>query len=170
MVKHKVFISFYHHDDDIYKTRLSNLISPYYIDKSVMDGEYSSENSDSYVKRLIREDKVSDSSVVIVLIGPNTKNRMHVDWEIYAGLRQSINGRSGLIGVLLPTFPLYNGRYSTYDIPSRLADNVRTGYAKVYLWDDFLKNFITYINQAFSDRVNKSWLADNSRKQMERNL
>ena len=98
--KHKVFISFYHHDDQKYKNYIDT-----YINKSVSDGEYSTDNSDEYIKRMIREDKVSDSSVIVVLVGPNTKKRKHVDWEIYAGLRSSINGSSGLVGILLPEFP-----------------------------------------------------------------
>ena len=65
-------------------------------------GEYDPDKSDEYIKRLIREDKVSDSSVVIVLVGPNTRKRKHVDWEIYAGLRSSVNGSYGLVGIMLP--------------------------------------------------------------------
>lgn len=96
--RHKVFISFYHHDDQVYKNYIDRYLSSNIINKSVMEGEYCTDNSDEYIKRLIREDKISDSSVVVVLVGPNTKNRKHVDWEIYAGLRPSINGNSGLIG------------------------------------------------------------------------
>lgn len=97
--RHKVFISFYHHDDQVYKNYIDRYLSSNIINKSVMEGEYCTDNSDEYIKRLIREDKISDSSVIVVLVGPNTKNRKHVDWEIYAGLRPSINGNSGLIGI-----------------------------------------------------------------------
>ena len=96
--KHKVFISFYHHDDQHYKEYIDRNLSSNIINKSVVDGEYDPDNSDLYIKRLIREEKVSDSSVVVVLVGPNTKKRKHVDWEIYAGLSASVNalGSSGL--------------------------------------------------------------------------
>ena len=79
--KHKVFISFYHHDDEKYKEYIDKYLSGNIINKSVMDGEYDPDNSDEYIKRLIREDKVSDSSVIVVLVGANTKGRKHVDWE-----------------------------------------------------------------------------------------
>lgn len=85
--KHKVFISFYHYDDQKYKDYIDRFLSSSIINKSVRAGEYDPDNSDQYIKRLIREDKVSDSSVVVVLVGPNTRKRKHVDWEIYAGLR-----------------------------------------------------------------------------------
>lgn len=101
--KHKVFISFYHYDDQKYKDYIDCNLSKNIINKSVVLGEYSTDNSDEYIKRLIREEKISDSSVVVVLVGPNTKNRKHVDWEIYAGLRKNINGNAGLIGIFLPT-------------------------------------------------------------------
>ena len=74
---------------------------------------YDPDDSDEYIKRLIREDKISDSSVIVVLVGNNTKNRKHVDWEIYAGLRASINGNAGLIGIMLPSVnKTYDGKYS----------------------------------------------------------
>lgn len=166
--KHKVFISFYHHDDQRYKDYIDKYLSSKIINKSVMDGEYDSDNSDEYIKRLIREDKVSDSSVIVVLVGPNTRKRKHIDWEIYAGLRASINGNAGLVGVLLPTFN-FNSNYLD-DIPARLADNVNSGYADIYSWDFFINNFNIIIQEAFDNRITKRSKIDNSRIQMQRNL
>ena len=120
---------------------------------------------------MIREDKVSDSSVVVVLVGPNTRKRKHVDWEIYAGLRASVNGSSGLVGVLLPEFPLTSeGKYYTCDLPLRLGDNVDSGYADVYTWSYFINNFNSIINTAFDNRIVRKGMIDNSRTQMQRNL
>lgn len=168
--KHKVFLSFYHHDDQWYKTYIEQHFSNRFINKSVENGEYDSDNSDAYIKRLIREEKISDSSVVVVLVGPNTKNRKHVDWEIYAGLRSSINGSAGLVGILLPEFPLYNGKYYESDLPSRLNDNVNSGYAKLYTWDYAINHFEAIIEEAFNNRILKKDKRDNSRKQMQWNL
>lgn len=170
-IKHKVFISFYHHDDQKYKNYIDTYLSKNIINKSVSDGEYSTDNSDEYIKRLIREDKVSDSSVVVVLVGPNTKNRKHVDWEIYAGLRSSINGSSGLVGILLPEFPLTtNGDYYTRDIPARLGDNVNSGYARCYTWNYAISHFDEIIEKTFKDRITLRDKMVNDRLQMQRNL
>lgn len=170
MVQHKVFISFYHQDDSKYKMYLDKLFFGKYINKSVKDGEYDSENSDEYIKRLIREDKISDSSVVIVLVGPKTKERKHVDWEIYAGLRASINGSSGLIGVLLPEFKLTDdGKYYISDIPARLGDNINSKYASMYTWNYFISDYSKIIESAFYSRVTKKHLIDNSRPQKKVN-
>ena len=169
--KTKVFISFYHNDDQKYKDYIDRNLSRNIINKSVANGEYDSDNSDMYIKQLIRDDKVSDSSVVVVLVGPNTRRRKHVDWEIYAGLSASINGNSGLIGVLLPEFPLNSsGEYFVRDLPARLGDNVNSGYADVYTWDYFIKNFDSIINTSFDNRVVRKEKIDNSRLQMRRNL
>ena len=50
-------------------------------------------------KELIRENYISDTSVVVVLVGKNTYCRKHVDWEISAGLLNN----AGLIGLALPS-------------------------------------------------------------------
>lgn len=170
MPKHKVFISFYHKDDEWYKEYIDNYLSDNIINKSVMDGEYDPENSDAYVKRLIREEKISGTSVVVVLVGPNTKYRKHVDWEIYAGLRESINGRSGLVGIVLPEIKSdYRGKYDLEVLPKRLADNVASGYAELYSWDYAINYFDSIIQEAFNNRVYRRYKADNSREQMQRN-
>lgn len=170
MTKHKVFISYYHQDDQLYKNYIDVCLSANIINKSVMPGEYNSDNSDQYIKRLIREDKVSDSSVVIVLIGPNTRKRKHVDWEISAGLNASVNGNSGLIGILLPTFPMMNGgKFHYADLPARFFDNYASGYADLYTWDYAVKHFDAIVNTAYNNRISRKSLIRNSRAQMQFN-
>ena len=169
--RHKVFISFYHHDDQVYKNYIDQHLSRNIINKSVMEGEYNTDNSDEYIKRLIREEKISDSSVVVVLVGPNTKNRKHVDWEIYAGLRSSINGNSGLVGIFLPTVRrANNGGYYYDDMPARLADNIKSKYADFYDWNYAISHFDSIIENAYNNRIARRALIDNSRPQMQRNL
>lgn len=164
--KHKVFISFYHHDDQEYKDYIDEHLSSNIINKSVRDGEYDSDNSDEYIKRLIREEKISDASVIVVLVGPNTKKRKHVDWEMYAGLRDSINGCSGLMGILLPEI---DEREYMSILPDRLRDNVKSGYAKIYTWDEAVKRFDTIIDKAYDDRIILRNKKDNTRQQMTEN-
>lgn len=168
-VKHKTFISFYHEDDQYYKEKLEKLWGHQIINKSVEYGEYDSDDTDAYIKRLIREEKISDSSVVVVLVGPNTKNRKHVDWEIYAGLRNSINGSAGLVGILLPEVLTPDRKYYKSDLPLRLADNVESGYAKVYAWDYAIENFTEIVEEAFENRIRLKEYKRNNRVQMKIN-
>ena len=167
--RHKVFISFYHKDDQLYKETLDVIWGEKIINKSVMDGEYNPDDSDTYIKRLIREEKISDTSVIVVLIGNHKKNRKHVDWEIYAGLRASINGSAGLLGILLPEINTNGNEYPFSVLPPRLADNVKTGYAKIYKWNDAIKNFPQIVEEAFMNRINLRKCIKNDRVQMKNN-
>ena len=170
-IRHKIFISFYHKDNQEYKDYIHDYLCADLIDKSVSDGEYDSDLADEYIKRLIREDKITDSSVVVVLVGTNTYRRKHVDWEIYAGLRKSINGRSALAGILLPEVHISSdNKYSLDGLPGRLADNVKSKYAMIYTWDYAKNHFYEIVDRAYQEKKGKEDMADNSRLQMRRNL
>lgn len=82
MAKHKLFISYYHNNDEYYKNKFEELFGDLFINKSVKLGDIDDDLSEEYIKRLIRENYISDTSVVVVLVGKNTYCRKHVDWEI----------------------------------------------------------------------------------------
>lgn len=155
--RHKVFISFYHKDDEWYRSKFERDFGHLFIAKSVPAGGIASDNSDDYIKRLIREGYIEDASVVLVLVGPKTKCRKHVDWEIWAGLSRKVSGYSGLLGVLLPSFPLTaDGNYRREDIPRRLEANVDSGFAKLYSWSYLTRDYagvVSAIQEAFDRRV-----------------
>lgn len=54
---HIIFTSYYHYDDQYYKDYIDNHFGNLIINESVMIGEYDPDNSDEYIKRLIREEK-----------------------------------------------------------------------------------------------------------------
>ena len=91
--KRRVFISYYHLEDESYRAAFEARYSHLFINKSVEPGDINSDNSDEYIKHLILDDYVRDASVITVLVGPNTKGRKHVDWEVSAGLNKK--GSSG---------------------------------------------------------------------------
>lgn len=171
---HKVFVSYYHKDDQSYRNRFEKDFGHLCVTKSVQPGEIDTDLSIEYIKRLIREGYITDSSVILVLVGPKTYCRKHVDWEISAGLSKKAGGVSGLLGILLSHFPLSGDRkYSPKDLPPRLADNVESGYANLYHWswvttqESRIKDAI---QDAFDRRLSKTSLIDNSRLQYSRNL
>jgi len=172
-VKHKVFTSYYHHDDQYYKNEFVRIFGNDIINKSVGPGDISTDVSTEYIKQLIQRNFISDTSVLVVLVGPNTKNRKHVDWEISAALSKKVGGYSGLIGILLPNFHLYkDDTYYYLDIPDRLADNVKGGYADIYTWDYITKypgSFLDAIDTTFNKRTCQANKIDNSREQMKYN-
>lgn len=168
--KHKVFVSYYHKDDQKYKESFEEMFGDMFILKSVNEGDIDSDNNDEYIKQLIRKDFISDASVLIVLVGPNTLKRKHVDWEIYAALDKKAKGYSGLISLHLPNHPDYkNDKYNTGNIPKRLADNLKSGYAKIRDWTESRDAINKMVETAFQDRVDESDKIDNSSPQMKQN-
>ncbi|MGH3982133.1 MAG: TIR domain-containing protein [Pseudonocardiaceae bacterium] len=168
--KHKLFLSYYHNDDEWYRRSFTDQFRSYYLSKSVELGDIATDNGAEYIKRLIRENYVADASVVVVLVGPKTKCRKHVDWEISAGLEPH-SGRSGLLGILLPEFPLDKNTYNPDDLPFRSLENVNSGYAILRTWsyiDGNLSGLISAVNEAFDKRLHDE-LAKNGMPQMRHN-
>ena len=169
-VQHKVFVSFYHDDDDKYRYKWDKLTAHLFVNKSVGKGEIDSDNSEEYIKRLIREQYLDDASVLVVLVGLNTRGRKHVDWEISAALNKKVGGYSGLIGLLLPTHPDYRKKTYVPDLlPPRLSDNAETGFAKIYDWTTDLDAIYRHVHSAFLRRASDAKLIRNSRPQFKRN-
>lgn len=169
VVKHKVFISYYH-QDEYYKNKFEELFGNLFINKCVHSGDINTDVSTEYIKRLIRENYISDTSVVIVLVGPKTYCRKHVDWEISAGLTGKAGGYSGLLGLCLPEHPDYKKDSFTSNItPPRLVDNLNSGYAKYYDWTTNENLIKKWIDESFNAKKNNSNLINNSRSQFGRN-
>lgn len=169
--KRKTFISYYHHDDQFYKEAFKNRFCDLISHKSVEDGDIDSDNTDGYIKQLIQKDYLTDVTVLIVLIGPNTRHRKHVDWEISGALNLKVGDRyAGLLGLLLPSHPDFNSnQYHHGNLPHRLSDNLRTGYAIIRDWTEDRCELQKYIELAFNNRNNYPGLIDNSRIQMKEN-
>lgn len=124
--RRKVFIS-YHHDDQEYANRFVQMMGDDIVDRSVADGDIDDRNRTvEAVRQEIRERHIADATVTVVLIGPCTWQRKHVDWEIGASLRDTpANPRCGLLGIILPNHPDHDrGRRNPRLIPPRLADNL----------------------------------------------
>ncbi len=154
--RHRVFISF-HHEDQAYKDWFIRLMGDDIVDESVGDGDIDDANlATETIRQLIRDSFIRDATVTIVLIGPCTWQRKHVDWEIGSSLRAtSLNPRCGLLGILLPHHPNASAsRYSLNLVPPRLADNVvgNNPYAVVYNWSNSATDIRSWIHQAFVRR------------------
>jgi len=169
--RHKVFISF-HHEDQAYKDWFVRMMGEDIVDESVGDGDIDDSNlSTETIRQRIRDGFIRDATVTIVLIGPCTWQRKHVDWEIGSSLRDTrLNSRCGLLGILLSNHPDANrGQYYHQRIPPRLADNV-TGsdpYAVIYEWSNDPTDIRGWIHRAFERR--KGTAPDNSRQQFRYN-
>lgn len=172
-VRRKVFISYYHKDDQRYRDALEKYFGHLFISKSVQPGDINTDVSTDYIKTLIQQDYISDSSVLLVLVGPKTLCRKHVDWELSAALSSKVGGNSGVAAILLPELQLLpDGRFNYGTVPARFADNSKSGYALAYEWSFATAseaNMRSIIETAFEARVSKKHLMLNGRVQMGRN-
>lgn len=161
--RHKVFVSYHHAKDQAYRDQFERLCTGHdiMVSRSVQDGDIDSNLNTETIRRKIRDEYLHDSTVTIVLIGTQTWQRKHVDWEIGASIRETAyNPRSGLLGILLPSYPLVNGRYNPHTIPPRLHDNIECGYAEIYNWSMDTAAIQRWIHEAFKRR--DTVLPDNS--------
>jgi hypothetical protein len=168
MTKRKTFISYYHKEDQEYKERFKKIFDDLIVHKSVEDGDIDSDNSDEYIKQLIQKDYLADTTVLVVLIGPNTKHRKHIDWEMSGALNPKIGDKcAGILGLKLPSHPDYGtGKHSPSKLPARLADNIKSEYAIIRDWTDNRVEMQEYIELAFEKRNTNYEDRVNSRLQM----
>ncbi len=158
---HKVFVSYHHYNDQDYKEYLDTINNRYevFIDRSVDTGDISNDLDDQTIREKIRDEYLRDSSVTILLVGTETKNRKHVDWEIYSSMIDGkVNKKSGILVVNLPStgstnytaahqsekpavYPeckkwIYIDERAEYErrypyVPARIIDNLLKNEAKV---------------------------------------
>jgi len=104
--KHKVFISYHHANDQWYKEELLriNKIHNIFIDGSVDTGDIDDTLPNESIRQIIRDSYLSDSTVTILLVGTETKNRKHIDWELKSSMiNGSVNKKSGMLIINLPS-------------------------------------------------------------------
>lgn len=164
--RHNVFISYHHKNDEAYKVQFEKLFNGAYDilqTKAVTDGDIDPTNSTQYTRQLIRDNFIKDASVNVTLIGSETWQRKHIDWEISSSIRDTkLNSRTGLIGIILPTYPKSDTtKYDRHTIPPRLYDNIQNDYAKLYNWSNDPNKVQSWIHQAFLRRT--KIMPDNSR-------
>ncbi len=171
--RHNVFISF--HENDIeYKEEFVRRMGKRIIDRSVDTGNIDDTGLKvDTVRQKIRDEYIRDATVTIVLIGPRTWQRKHVDWEIGSSIRRTKrNSRCGLLGITLPNHSSYGKKsFNPHLIPPRLADNCTQDdpYALIYDWPDpwAPAKIAGWIHRAFARKGGAP--PTNSRKSFGRN-
>lgn len=171
-VKHRVFIS-YHHDD---QEEVDNFLTTFGDERNVftyravgaMSDDIINSNDPEYVMSQIREKYLASSTITIVLIGKCTRARRYVDWEIKTSLRQGSYTPNGLIGILLPSMG------NTATAPPRLAANILgekadEGYARWHTYPTRKDSLRNWIEDAFQARKSRANLIANSADMFKNN-
>lgn len=154
ITKRQTFISYYHHDNEDERKEFDLRFKDLIVNHSVKNGDIDSENSDGYIHNLINSEYMLNVTVLIVLLGPNTKCRKHIDWEIAGALNYKVGNRyAGLLGLRLPTHPDYG--QTTYDedeYHERFIKNVESQYAILKDWTEDRYLLQQYVEEAFANR------------------
>lgn len=163
--RHKVFASYHHLRDQAYRNSFEYLfayVRDVMVSRSVQIGDLDPNLRTETLRQKIRDEYLRDSTVTVVLIGVETWKRKHVDWEIGASIRHTQNNpRSGLIGIILPTYPRSDQTlYYPYTIPPRLYYNIKGGYAAIYNYSEDAVVLQKWIHEAYKRR--NTVIPDNS--------
>lgn len=162
IARHRVFISYYHHDDQRYKDylikmqefnietmQMQSIFEDFSVhEKEIDDAELSSEQ----IRCIIRDEYIKDATVLILLCGENTKKRKHIDWELHAAMYDSpANRQMGIIVINLPTIkqgirasseeekPLLSDFGQWYSIDNRAEFEAQYPYMPSRIIDNFVK-------------------------------
>lgn len=103
---HRVFISYHHEIDQKWKDWLDRFVDEHDIfdNRSVVLGDNPRHLPDETIHEIIKRKHLGKSTVTIVLVGTETKDSKHVDWEIYSSMLASKPyGQSGILIINLPT-------------------------------------------------------------------
>ena len=170
--KRKVFISYYHGDQEEVNKFVEDF-SDVFIAKTVgvKDGDFDYDSTNpQYIMRKIRETKLADSTVTIVLVGSCTHSRRYVDWEVKASLQQGTTLPNGLIAINLPYMKNQGA------LPNRVSKNVLrdnknndVGYARYYVYPTSKEQLYSWIEAAYRARTTRCKLIRNSDKMMKYN-
>lgn len=147
--KHKVFISYYHKDDQCYKNQLINMceVNPETLECQSLFDDYSVHENEiddtgltsEQIRRIIRDEYIKDATVLILLCGQNTKKRKHIDWEIHAAMYNSEkNPQMGILVINLPTIN-QSIHSSTEEEKPLLSDNEQ--WFSIKTKQEYEKNF-----------------------------
>jgi len=162
IARHRVFISYYHHDDQRYKDYLIKMqefnietmqMQSIFEDFSVHEKEIDDAGlSSEQIRCIIRDEYIKDATVLILLCGENTKKRKHIDWELHAAIYDSpANRQMGIIVINLPTIkqgirasskeekPLLSDFGQWYSIDNRAEFEAQYPYMPSRIIDNFVK-------------------------------
>ena len=144
MIMERLFLSGDPRDSERYRlafaTSFGHLFAPQRVGPGIPDAGSASE----YIDALRRLGVIDAASIVVVLVSRMAHASRRVDWEIAAGLEPEPPDAAGLLGIMLPEVPRRIAHEGTGlavpffdygDMPPRLADNVKSGYARIYDWN-----------------------------------
>ncbi|MBQ6444130.1 MAG: TIR domain-containing protein [Methanosphaera sp.] len=144
-----IYISYFH-IDEYFKNLLNDMIGENYKIKSSPQEYYIKNNFNSYMDQLNSTN--NEENIFIVLVGTDTYRSVNVDWELEFGLTH----HDAILGLCLPTNDDYKKDVCTpKTTPTKLLNNLYTGYASYFDWTDSFNDLSEYINIAVNNKLHR---------------
>ncbi len=144
MVRHKVFISYHHANDQDYKEKLLklNVLYDIFIDRSVRDGDIDPNLPTESIRIKIRDNWLKDSTVTILLCGAETQYRKHVDWELKSSMiNGTVNKKSGILIIDLPTTSSTSWHADHYGEKNAIYPNYQDGWERLTTKSQYISTY-----------------------------
>jgi hypothetical protein len=137
----------------------------------VPPGEFSAGDGRAYIDQLLDQGLIQPDTVVVVLIGPKAYSSKKLDWEIAAALEKKGSHPTGLVPIRCPNHEDH-GKQSVNPrrIPFRIADNLKSGFLKLYDWTENTRELENRLHAAMKDARVRSHQVKNSRPLMQRDM
>lgn len=165
----EIFIS-YDSSDEYWRARFDDVFGHTHACRSVRSDAVPDDGS-FYARELRDKGYLTGDTVVLVLIGPRTFSSKKVDWEVAAALDDGGTRPAGVLAVRLPTHEDYQKRsVNPRRIPHRIADNLRSGFLKLYDWTESERELDGRLFAALKDARGRAHLVKNSRELMQRDI
>ena len=140
----KLFLSCHAPEADTYLAAFELSFGHLFAPRPARTGDLESTSADAYIETMRRLHLVDSSTIVAVMVSRSSRGSRRIDWEIAAALgSDGTDGPAALFAVMLPDVPRRPPRaedrsaapFFEYEtMPPRLADNVKSGYARIYDW------------------------------------
>lgn len=160
----KVFLS-YHRKDTKYRKRVikllkANNVSYYAVPEEIsFDGHTHPQIKDEIIA------KMNNCTVLLCLIGKETYQRPHIDWELHKCLKGGVGRRKGLLAVLLETRDDNKNNIDFASVPPRIADNIN--YAVIKQFASLHNELLDALIEAEKRRNDNKFTVNNTRKPMQ---
>lgn len=146
----KVYISCYNNNDREYKNKLISLNKErnntiFELIKSETKQYISLDPKQDGFTKWIKNKYLRDSEVLILLVGLETKNRKHIDWEVRAIMEENALYKKGgiMIVYLDDVVNKYGNRIPRSVLPKVLAENfgTQTAFFVETTWEKLTQNY-----------------------------
>ena len=179
----KLFVCCDHGDAETYRLAFEQAFGHLFAPGSPPPAYLEASSAEAYAEDLRRLRLIEAATLMVVLVSRNARVSRRIDWEIATGLERNGDGpAAALLGIMLPDMPRRMAPegaapgvpfFDYQDMPPRLADNVRSGYARIYDWGWLCadeRRVIDALSVAAASRREQPQRVDNGRPRLTRDL